>query len=149
MNLKLSFFSFQGKSSGSVYIIRNLIIIFLFLLPTSFALQTAPLWSCFDCYEEFSFNLIASVFLVVVFLLLVQDKKRMNALIINKKTNDRLFFVLIISYLLNYLSIWNDMFYFGLSGLFNVCISIYLMFWKAKYNTEEEKKLAKKVFIKK
>jgi len=73
----------------------------------------------------------------------------MNALIINKKTNDRLFFVLIISYLLNYLSIWNDMFYFGLSGLFNVCISIYLMFWKAKYNTEEEKKLAKKVFIKK
>jgi len=149
MNLKLSFLSFQGKSSGTVLIIRYLIIIFLFLLPTSFALQTAPLWSCFACYEEFSFFLIVSVIPVVMFLFLIQEKKRMNALIINKKTNDRLFFVLIISYLLNYLSLWNDMFYFELSAFFNVSLNIYLMFWKAKYNTEEEKKLAKKVFIKK
>ena len=41
------------------------------------------------------------------------------------------------------------MFYFELSAFFNVSLNIYLMFWKAKYNTEEEKKLAKKVFIKK
>lgn len=147
MNLKLSFLSFEGKSSGTVLLIRYLVILIVFLLPTSLALNTAPLWSCYSCYDDFSFYLIVSVIPVVMFLFLVQEKKRMNALIINKKTNNRLFFLLIISYLINYLSVWSDIFYFEFSGFFNVGLIIYLIFWKAKYNNDEEEKLAKKVFV--
>jgi hypothetical protein len=139
------FLSFNGKSSGLVYIVRQLIIIFLFLLPTAIIIPSDTDRS--NVSTE-ALSVIQFVFPVVIFLFLIQDFQRMNSLIPNRKVNNFLFLVLIISYLLNYLSLWDDMFYFEASAFFNWCFLLYLTFWNAKYDTEEEKKLATKVFTK-
>ena len=56
--------------------------------------------------------------------------------------------ILPISYLLNYLTLWDDMFYFEVTGFFNWTFFLYLIFWNAKYDKDEERKSAKRLFKK-
>lgn len=138
-----AFLSVNGKSSGIVYIVRQLVISLLFLLPTAIIIPSDTNSS--NVSAE-ALSVIQFVFPVVIFLFLIQDFQRMNSLIPNKKVHNFLFLVLIISYLLNYLSLWDDKFSFTASGFFNWGSLLYLTFWNAKYDTEEEEKLATKIF---
>ena len=133
------FLGFYSKSSGFVYIVRHLIIVFVFLLPTAIIIQ--PLSDISNISAEI-LPVIQLVFPFVIILFLIQDFQRMNALILNKKVKFFLFGVFTISYLINYLSLWDEMFYFEISGYFNWALFLWLVFWYVKYDTEEEKKLA-------
>lgn len=144
MFLIKSFLSFKSKSSGYVYVMRYLIIVFLILLPTAIIIH--PLSDNSNISSEI-LPIIKFVLPFVIFLFLVQDFQRMNSLIQNRK----IFFffgLLTISYLLNYLTLWDDMFYFKVSGFFNWTFNIYLIFWNAKYDQQEERRLAKRLFNK-
>ena len=134
------FLGFYSKSSGFVYIMRYLIIVFVFLLPTAIIIQ--PLSDISNISAEI-LPIIQLVFPFVIILFLIQDFQRMNALILNKKVKLFLFGVFTISYLINYLSLWDEMFYFEISGYFNWSLFLWLVFWNAKYDTEEEKKTSK------
>ena len=134
------FLGFYSKSSGFVYIMRYLIIVFVFLLPTAIIIQ--PLSDISNISAEI-LPIIQLVFPFVIILFLIQDFQRMNALILNKKVKLFLFGVFTISYLINYLSLWDEMFYFEISGYFNWSLFLWLVFWNAKYDTEEEKKNSK------
>ena len=123
-----AFLSVNGKSSGIVYIVRQLVISLLFLLPTAIIIPSDTNSS--NVSAE-ALSVIQFVFPVVIFLFLIQDFQRMNSLIPNKKVHNFLFLVLIISYLLNYLSLWDDKFSFTASGFFNWGSSLYLTFWNA------------------
>jgi len=136
------FLGFYSKSSGFVYIMRYLIIVFVFLLPTAIIIQ--PLSDISNISAEI-LPIIQLVFPFVIILFLIQDFQRMNALILNKKVKLFLFGVFTISYLINYLSLWDEMFYFEISGYFNWSLFLWLVFWNAKYDTEEEKKTANKI----
>tara|TARA_B110000503_G_scaffold133605_1_gene211392 strand:- start:1840 stop:2283 length:444 start_codon:yes stop_codon:yes gene_type:complete len=147
MNLIKSFLCFSGKSSGYVYLVRYLIIVFLFLLPTAIIIPPPLLPDISNISTEI-LPVIQLVFPFVIILFLIQDFQRMNALILNRKVKLFLFGVFTISYLLNYLSLWDEMFYFEISGYFNWALFLWLVFWNAKYDTEEEKRSAKKIFKK-
>lgn len=123
---------------------RYLIIVFLILLPTAIIIH--PLSDNSNISSEI-LPIIKFVLPFVIFLFLVQDFQRMNSLIQNRK----IFFffgLLTISYLLNYLTLWDDMFYFKVSGFFNWTFNIYLIFWNPKYDQQEERRLAKRLFNK-
>ena len=136
------FLGFYSKSSGFVYIVRYSIIVFVFLLPTAIIIH--PLSVISNISAEI-LPIIQLVFPFVIILFLIQDFQRMNALILNKKVKLFLFGVFTISYLINYLSLWDEMFYFEISGYFNWALFLWLVFWNAKYDTEEEKKTANKI----
>ena len=145
MNLNKTFFSFEEKSSGFVYAIRYIIITFGFLIPTSVVVMTSM-----DIYDGTeSLSAIRIVFPIVIFLFIVQDKQRLNSLISKKNIRNLLFYILILSYLINCLSLWDERFSFEGSGFFNTCLNLYLIFWSAKYKSEDDKKLASRIFIKK
>ena len=136
------FLGFYSKSSGFVYIVRYSIIVFVFLLPTAIIIH--PLSDISNISAEI-LPVIQLVFPFIIILFLIQDFQRMNALILNKKVKLFLFGVLTISYLINYFSLWGEMFYFEISGYFNWALFLWLVFWNAKYDTEEEKKTANKI----
>lgn len=139
------FLGFYSKSSGFVYIMRYLIIVFVFLLPTAIIIQ--PLSDISNISAEI-LPIIQFVLPFVIFLFLIQDFQRMNALILNIKVKLFMLGLLTISYLLNYLTLWDDMFYFEVTGFFNWTFFLYLIFWNAKYDKEEERKSAKRLFKK-
>jgi hypothetical protein len=145
MNLIHSFLCFNGKSSGYVYVVRYLIIVFLVLLPTAIIIH--PLSDISNISAEI-LPIIQFVLPFVIFLFLIQDYQRMNALILNIKVKLFMFGLLTISYLLNYLTLWDDMFYFKVTGFFNWTFFLYLIFWNAKYDNDEERKSAKRLFKK-
>ena len=145
MSLNNTFLSFKEKSSGFVYIIRIIIITFIFLLPTS----VVSVWSTEISDGKEALSAIQIVFPIVMFLFLVQDKQRLNSLISKKDVRNTLFYILIFSYSINYLSFWDERFYFEGSGFINNCLHIYLIFWSAKYESEEQKKLASMIFFRK
>lgn len=145
MNLIKSFLCFSSKSSGYVYLVRYSIIVFLFLLPTAIIIH--PLSDISNISTEI-LPIIQLVFPFVIILFLIQDFQRMNALILNRKVKLFLFGVFTISYLLNYLSLWDEMYYFEISGYFNWALFLWLVFWNAKYDTEEGKRSAKRIFKK-
>jgi len=116
MNLIKSFLCFNGKSSGYAYVVRYLIIVFLVLLPTAIIIH--PLSDISNISAEI-LPIIQFVLPFVIFLFLIQDFQRMNALILNIKVKLFMLGLLTISYLLNYLTLWDDMFYFEVTGFFN------------------------------
>ena len=125
MNLIKSFLCFNGKSSGYAYVVRYLIIVFLVLLPTAIIIH--PLSDISNISAEI-LPIIQFVLPFVIFLFLIQDFQRMNALILNIKVKLFMFGLLTISYLLNYLTLWDDMFYFEVTGFFNWTFFLYLIF---------------------
>lgn len=84
MFLIKSFLSFKSKSSGYVYVMRYLIIVFLILLPTAIIIH--PLSDNSNISSEI-LPIIKFVLPFVIFLFLVQDFQRMNSLIQNRKIN--------------------------------------------------------------
>lgn len=82
MFLIKSFLSFKSKSSGYVYVMRYLIIVFLILLPTAIIIH--PLSDYSNISSEI-LPIIKFVLPFVIFLFLVQDFQRMNSLIQNRK----------------------------------------------------------------
>ena len=89
MDFKQTFFSIDGKISGLSYFIRT------FLIAISLTVVAFAIGYSFDLGE----GIPVTFWVIILCLWLIQDKKRINAVIKNRVANKTLFIMFVVNYI--------------------------------------------------
>ena len=148
MDFKQTFFNINGKISGLSYLIRT------FLIAISISAVAVAIRYSLDIDGTGDGMTLISWGIILCFWL-IQDKKRINAVIKNRSANIILFIMLVINYLFLFLKFY-DCYMLNVcepSGgfvegynYFSYALHLYLVFWNGKYESKEEAKFANRIF---
>ena len=130
MNIKSSFFSLKGKTSGKIYFLRTISLAFVFVLV--FVLM----FYAFNIPE----NIIELFSLLGPILFYIQDVHRANP--VRPEKDDNRFFVslLAIIYLIGIFGVIDDEAF----RIISTGVTLYLLIKNAEYSSSEEKQKANK-----